>query len=391
MRTDKHDDRILGWHATYPIAKVEPGHFYDAIVGGLGYVTITQYGVTPIVTSEGVTGEGGQFWFIPGERVAFYAGSLFIGDALADRRVSPMDLFGADMDDNQVVNVARLLQSLDTDSVNDRGAINITEPAIACLELALPEYGPTDREVTGDFFDDDAAVERLINATVGACGGLLTAVSYEEALANLNSGMQAGNLMKRNVSKTPGMKSDKAKIDIMPVYVPAMTSDGFETEVVYYDADGDVLETRDVAKPIVVAYLDEIEGTGASDVFVAISRDDGDTWKRRNVSRTADKSSLLGHPGNSEKPMLQVKDDMIFVAWTDKYCRGGRPGYAINLCDDPETEFVETPETGCAVYCTGNPDEMDEVCTSDYPGDDAYWQDDLFGVGGPQRSVIYED
>ncbi len=31
------------------------------------------------------------------------------------------------------------------------------------------------------------------------------------------------------------------------------------------------------------------------------------------------------------------------------------------------------------------------VCTADYPGDDAYWTDDLFGVGGPQRSVIYED
>ena len=28
---------------------------------------------------------------------------------------------------------------------------------------------------------------------------------------------------------------------------------------------------------------------------------------------------------------------------------------------------------------------------TDYPGDDAYWKDDLFGVGGPQRSVIYED
>jgi hypothetical protein len=31
------------------------------------------------------------------------------------------------------------------------------------------------------------------------------------------------------------------------------------------------------------------------------------------------------------------------------------------------------------------------VCTPDYPGDDAYWADDLFGAGGPQRSVIYED
>ena len=84
-----------------------------------------------------------------------------------------------------------------------------------------------------------------------------------------------------------------------------------------------------------VSYLDEVEGTGASDVFVAISRDDGDTWKRRNISKTADKSSKVGYPGKSEKPMLKVKDNMIFVAWTDKYCRGGRPGYAITVCRRP--------------------------------------------------------
>jgi hypothetical protein len=88
---------------------------------------------------------------------------------------------------------------------------------------------------------------------------------------------------------------------------------------------------------------------------------------------------------------MKVMDNLIFVAWSDKYCRGGRPGYAINTCDDPETELVETPETGCAVYCTGSPDEDSQICTADYPGDDAYWQDDIYGVGGPQRSVSYED
>ena len=85
-----------------------------------------------------------------------------------------------------------------------------------------------------------------------------------------------------------------------------------------------------------VSYLDEVEGTGALDVFVAISRDDGDTWKRRNISKTADKSSLVGYPGESWKPMLKVKDNKIFVAWTDKYCRGGRPGYAITVCPDTD-------------------------------------------------------
>ena len=158
--------------------------------------------------------------------------------------------------------------------------------------------------------------------------------------------------------------------------------------MVYHDADGNVIEERAVAKPIVVSYLDEVEGTmGALDVFVAISRDDGGTWKRRNISKTADKSSLAGTPGESWKPMLKVKDNKIFVAWTDKYCRGGRPGYAITVCPDVDADGDGVTDE-CEI-CR----ETDEgtKCTVDYPGDDDYWKDDLYGVGGPQRSVIYED
>ena len=63
-----------------------------------------------------------------------------------------------------------------------------------------------------------------------------------------------------------------------------------------------------------VSYLEEVPGTDASDVFVAISRDDGDTWKRRNISKTADKSSKIGYPGVSQKPMLKVKDNKAVSA-----------------------------------------------------------------------------
>jgi len=87
----------------------------------------------------------------------------------------------------------------------------------------------------------------------------------------------------------------------------------------------------------------------------------------------------------SQKPMLKVKDNMIFVAWTDKYCRGGRPGYAITVCPDTTGDGLPDPCEVCRDTAEGT------VCTIDYPGDDAYWQDDLFGAGGPQRSVIYED
>ena len=65
-----------------------------------------------------------------------------LGDAQGDRGVSPPDLFeGADMEDDRALNVARLLQSLDADGKAGHGAINITEPVIACLESAL-HYGP---------------------------------------------------------------------------------------------------------------------------------------------------------------------------------------------------------------------------------------------------------
>ena len=376
-RLDKDDGSIWGWYVVYPLAKVEPGHFVDANVNGLGFSTITQFGNT---------GNDGQFWFLPDEYVAFSVGNLFLGEAFADRRVAPPDLFeGADMDDDRTINVARLLQSFDADGNHVHGAINISEPVVACLNSVLgdfPEIPPPDV-----FFADDAAVGALIDATITACDGIvaLTAVTKEEALENLNSGMQAGNLMKRNISKTPDMASDKAKIEIVPVYVPALRADDSPTDVVYYDEYGEVIEERNVAKPIVVSYLDEIEGTGAYDVFLAVSRDDGDTWKRRNLSKTADKSSLLGYPGASAKPMLKVKDNMIFVAWTDKFCRGGRPGYAIEVCPDTNGDGLPDPCDICR--------ETDEgtFCAIDYQGDDAYWQDDMFGVAGPQRSVIYEE
>lgn len=373
---DERDAVLWGFYATYPMAKVEPGHFVDANVSGLKYQTITQ---------EGITGAEGQFWWLPGERVDFWVGNLWLGNALADRSVTPVDLFpGSDIEDDRVLNVARLLQSLDDSNLGGAGAININEPAVACLNSALASLS---LPPSPDLFSDDAAVGDLIDQTILNCTGTvaLVAVSKEEAADNLVNGMKAGNLMSRNISKTPGAKSDKAQIEVMPLYVPAKKSDGRSTVVTYYNDDGTLRESRNVAKPLVVSYLDEIEGTDAKDVFIAISLDDGDTWKRRNISKTASTSSLYGKPGDSWKPMLEVQDNRIFVAWTDKYCKGGRPAYAITTCPDLDEDGQADPCTVCRDTADGT------VCNTDYPGDDAYWQDDLYGVGGPQRSVLYED
>ena len=100
------------------------------------------------------------------------------------------------------------------------------------------------------------------------------------------------------------------------------------------------------------------------DVYTAVSRDDGTTWKRMNVSRMADMSSFdleTGEPfpGTVGSPYLKVNDNKILVVWESKFCKSGNPRYSINICDDPATEEVEaddplTEENECAVYCRGN-------------------------------------
>jgi len=212
-------------------------------------------------------------------------------------------------------------------------------------------------------------------------------------------------MFRKNVSKTPDMASAKAKLNIMGVWLPALRANGepasfsddsgeevFTVPGIPYYNDPDPVDNGDgtftyiepelirvatEAKPIVTIYCDEVE-TGAHDVFASISRDDGNTWKRRNISRMADRSSFTlanGQPyyGHCKKPVFQVKGNKILVAWTTKFAKGGKPRYAIttelNDCDNPNTTELEE----CYIH------------------DDAYYADDIWGVSGPQRSVDYTD
>jgi len=133
------------------------------------------------------------------------------------------------------------------------------------------------------------------------------------------------------------------------------------------DENGNVTETRDKAKPLFITYTEEqqpnpsagIMSRGA-DIITAVSMDDGATWKRFNVSHMARRSSFkLGngnkYPGNCRGPRQKIVDDMIMVIWTSAYARGGKPSFAIKTDDD-------------------------------YPHDDAYAVNDVWGVRGKQGS-----
>ena len=96
------------------------GVFVDSPVINIGYRTETQ---------NGVTNSRGEFKYFPGETVTFFIGDLEFPSVLADERVTPLDM--ADTDDvfhPTVVNIARLLQTLDKDGDASNG-ITIADSA----------------------------------------------------------------------------------------------------------------------------------------------------------------------------------------------------------------------------------------------------------------------
>jgi hypothetical protein len=383
-----------GWWFNYEMGHPRRGHFIDSPVSGLSFQT---------GTFDGLTDESGGFDYFPGERVELAIdsvdpiGSVHLGTPLAGHKISPLDIFeAADTDDPRVINMARLLQSLDADASPKQG-INITPEVAACL---VQTVGSTSLD-----FSDDAQIESVIQGTILCAPPGLVAVSAEDAKANLDKSLNS-NMFRKNVSRTPDMASAKAKLNIMGVWLPALRANDEDayyidengatvTGIAYYDADGNFIRDATEAKPIVAIYCDEVE-TGAHDVFASISRDDGHTWKRKNISRMADRSSFTlangdEYYGHCKKPVFQVKGNKILVAWTSKFAKGGKPRYSITTCDDPDTEEIEGPDENgdCRITCHGEGDN--EVCEPDYPYDDPYYADDIWGVSGPQRSVDYTD
>lgn len=123
------------------------GVFLDSAVISIGYRT---------ESLSGVTGPNGEYEFLPGETVTFFIGDLEFPPSVAKGVVTPLDLAGSeDVNDDQVVNMLRLLQTLDADGDASNG-ITITD--IAKDNATAIDF---DRPIAD--FENDAAVTTLIS------------------------------------------------------------------------------------------------------------------------------------------------------------------------------------------------------------------------------------
>jgi hypothetical protein len=193
-----------------------------------------------------------------------------------------------------------------------------------------------------------------------------------------------GIMHRRNVPKTPELETERANLNHMSFYVPAQKSDGtLLTEgVTYLAADGSTVETREYAKPLVSVYIDALPeeheeiisvtsggaGIGAHDAYAAVSLDDGATWKRTNLSTSADLSSFtlangIEFPGDAHNMTFAIAGDKVLIGWISRYCDGGSPSYTFT---DDDVDALQTE--------FGLPD---------------LYVHDIWGVAGAQDSVDF--
>lgn len=348
------------------------GVLVDSPVAGVSYSS---------PSASGVTNSEGEFNYADDQTVEFSFGQVKLGGSRGQGVITPMDLMSADYDSEIVKAMASFLQSLDADGSHGNG-IQLNDDIANLLNGQLAGSNVDFSQILSLEGDGDSATSDPVTDALGALDTVVQAVVTDaandgddqtnlvyvdpnQAATNLAGSLEDSWIFRKNISKTPEYASAKAKMNIMPVWVPARqsddsywkddaslnTADGLCT-VTWNGSDmvvGQFKDSQCWSKPLVVTYTDIDFRYGvdaAADAFGAISRDDGLTWKRANLARTGERdvtSATSGFPvgfkGESRKPVMQVKNNYILVAWTDKYCNGGQPAYS--LTDDLDNRIYE--------------------------------------------------
>lgn len=134
-----------------PTPAAQNGVFVDSPVAGVSYRT-SPGGL------EGTTNADGGYQFQPGDTVVFSIGELEFPEVSAKGLVTPLDMADTDdLTDPRVVNIARLLQSLDDDGDASNGIRILEEAALAATPIDF-------NQPSADFENDDAVTNLVANS-----------------------------------------------------------------------------------------------------------------------------------------------------------------------------------------------------------------------------------
>lgn len=168
------------------------GQFLDSAVEGLRYETATQ---------SGFTNEYGSFNYVPGESVTFYLGSTWLGEAIAQAELTPLDLLNANDDPDKLQNLLRVLQTLDADSDPSNG-ITINPTSQEYLDqFVLPLNQPA------FLFEASEVVNGLISAVTNG-------TELKSAVDSFVHFRETMLTMRRTIDETPVLNLIGTKWDV---------------------------------------------------------------------------------------------------------------------------------------------------------------------------------
>jgi hypothetical protein len=204
-----------------------------------------------------------------------------------------------------------------------------------------------------------------------------------------------GKILRKNLSGTPDFDTEYVSLRMLPLYVPAQLSSGeLDADGIPYErTDGVVAEVRMFARPLIATYQDgpvtfihdpdyeAFPGHGARDAFAAVSLDDGNSWKRTNISDSASRSSIRiggkAYPGDTLRNFAASDGNKVLFVWASKYCDSGSPNYAMTD-DERAAVAAHLVETGRMTAVEA------AVCTDGDPLTPCLYLEDHFGVAGSQ-------
>lgn len=229
-------------------AVVETGSFIDSAVANVSFKTATR---------SGTTNANGEFTYIKGESVTFSIGDLIFPTVTASEIVTPISLAGAtSIDNQQALNIARLLVSIDADGDPSNGITIHADAASAATAV--------DFNVDKVTFEANTAVTNLIansgSVTTTIVSETVAKTHVEESLFNL-AGTIVGTWQSADASHKLTLLADNTFEFIENDITRTTPENGVEKGTYSYNSG-----TGDITFNITVDTNDPGNGSGLGDI-----------------------------------------------------------------------------------------------------------------------------
>lgn len=181
------------------------GQFIDSAVDGLEY----QSG-----SIRGLTSTDGSFQFEQGATIQFFIGDIVLGEGQPADIMSPLDIVGTttDVTNEYVLNIARFLQTLDTDNDPNNGI------SVSAFMRTQAADKVIDFNVTAAEFAANGNVQTIIaELTASNDDGPQSLVSAQDAEAHLRDSLGLEPMI------PPGLTLEELQEVCNPVVVPVIT------------------------------------------------------------------------------------------------------------------------------------------------------------------------